>query len=307
MALMLALAAMLHAQVEPGTLPRSWRTGGPNCAEVPAWQVHEYNPDFYILRESGCTNYEKPFLYLIFGKDRALLEDTGAGSTVNTGDVVMGLVADWSKRNKRAPIPLLVTHSHAHGDHVAGDAQFAALGGSVQLVKAAVPDLQAAFAIKTWPTTLGQIDLGGRILDVIPIPGHDVASVAYYDRKTGVLLSGDSFYPGRLYVTDATFPAFAASTQRLVDFTRGKPVAHILGTHIEQSHLAFIDYPTGTMFQPDEAPLELSRGDLLELNEAIVNLKGKLAKVALRSMTLSPRVPPANAPAAVPAPAPKKQ
>ena len=41
--------------------------------EVPDWQVHEYNADFYILRESGCTNYEKPFLYLIFGKDKALL------------------------------------------------------------------------------------------------------------------------------------------------------------------------------------------------------------------------------------------
>jgi len=35
--------------------------------EVPDWQVHEYNADFYIIRESGCTHYEKPFIYLIFG------------------------------------------------------------------------------------------------------------------------------------------------------------------------------------------------------------------------------------------------
>ena len=33
---------------------------------MPDWQIHEYNANFYILRESGCTNYEKPFLYLIF-------------------------------------------------------------------------------------------------------------------------------------------------------------------------------------------------------------------------------------------------
>ena len=52
---------------EPGTLPVAWRTGGPNCMEAPDWQVHEYNADFYILRENGCTHYEKPFLYLIFG------------------------------------------------------------------------------------------------------------------------------------------------------------------------------------------------------------------------------------------------
>ena len=60
-----------------GTLAEPWMTGGPNCLTVPDWQVHEYNEDFYILRESGCINAEKPFLYLIFGDNKALLEDTG--------------------------------------------------------------------------------------------------------------------------------------------------------------------------------------------------------------------------------------
>ena len=106
-----------------------------------------------------------------------------------------------------------------------------------------------------------------------------------------MLLTGDSFYPGRLYVGESAFAEFTASHQRLVDFTRDKPVAHILGTHIEQTRTPFVDYPRGTAYQPDEAPLELSRGDLLELNEAIIGLKGKLAKVELRSLTLSPRAP----------------
>ncbi|HEV2691146.1 MAG TPA: hypothetical protein VGV35_21465, partial [Bryobacteraceae bacterium] len=65
------------AGVRTGTFPAQWITGGPDCAAVPPWQVHAYNEDFYILRESGCTNYEKPFLYLLFGNDKALLEDTG--------------------------------------------------------------------------------------------------------------------------------------------------------------------------------------------------------------------------------------
>ena len=52
---------------------RSQVYGGPD------WQVHEYNPNFFILRQSGCIHYEKPFLYLFFGRDSALLEDTGAG------------------------------------------------------------------------------------------------------------------------------------------------------------------------------------------------------------------------------------
>ena len=61
--------------------PRSGSPAVPQCIEVPDWQIHQYNEDFYILRQSGCTHYEKPFLYLLFGKDKALLEDTGAGKS----------------------------------------------------------------------------------------------------------------------------------------------------------------------------------------------------------------------------------
>src|SRR5215475_15051091 len=78
-----AWAADPAAGLEPGALPAAWLTGGPNCVSVPDWQVHEYNEDFYILRESGCINAEKPFLYLIFGEDKALLEDTGVASEVD--------------------------------------------------------------------------------------------------------------------------------------------------------------------------------------------------------------------------------
>ena len=107
-------------------------------------------------------------------------------------------------------------------------------------------------------------------MDLIPIPGHDVAGIALYDRQTGILLTGDSFYPGRLYVGDAEFPTFVASHQRMVDFTSDKPVAHILGTHIEQTSTPFVDYPRGTVYQPDEHVLELTRGMLLELNDALI-------------------------------------
>jgi hypothetical protein len=30
---------------------------------VPEFHVHRYNEDFYIIRQSGCSHYEKPFLY----------------------------------------------------------------------------------------------------------------------------------------------------------------------------------------------------------------------------------------------------
>ena len=256
--------------------------------ELPAFQIHEYNPDFYILRESGCIHYEKPFLYLIFGRDKALLEDTGAGN-VETAPVVLDLIARWAKRtNRNEPVPLVVVHSHSHGDHTAGDRGFRNLP-NVQFVAATVVELKKAFAIGTWPTDIVPIDLGGRILDLIPIPGHDVAGIALYDRRTGVLLTGDSVYPGRLYVGAAQYPAFVASHRRLVDFTRDKPVAHVLGTHIEQMRTPFVDYPVGTAYQPDEHVLELNRGVLLELDEALARLNGKLERVVLRDLILSPR------------------
>jgi glyoxylase-like metal-dependent hydrolase (beta-lactamase superfamily II) len=286
-----AASAQAGSPVEPGVLPARWSTGGPNCLELPAWQIHEYNPTFYILRESGCINYEKPFLYLIFGRDKALLEDTGAG-TVETAPVIMDLMARWAARNKRTgPMPLVVLHSHSHGDHTAGDRGFKDLPPvqHVQFVAATVAELQKAFAIHTWPTDIVPIDLGGRVLDLIPIPGHDAAGIALYDRQTGILLTGDSVYPGRLYVTDAAFPAFVASHRRLVEFTADKPVAHVLGTHIEQTRTPFLDYPRGTQYQPDEHVLELNRGVLLEIDAALARLNGKPARVVLRDVILSPQ------------------
>jgi glyoxylase-like metal-dependent hydrolase (beta-lactamase superfamily II) len=273
------------AGLEPGTLPSHWITGGPDCATVPKWQIHAYNPDLYIIRESGCTNYEKPFLYLFFGKDRALLQDTGAGQN-NVAEAVDGVIAEWCKRNGRTSIPLVVAHSHGHGDHISGDAQFKDKP-DVTLIGLSIEATQKAFGIANWPTDRGSIDLGGRVLDVIAIPGHQPFSVAFYDRRTGILLTGDTLYPGRLYVSD--FPAFTASIQRLVDFTRDKPVAHILGCHIEESNTPFLDYVVGTKYQPEEHPLELSHAHLVELNEALKSMNGHPVRYALRDFTVWPR------------------
>jgi glyoxylase-like metal-dependent hydrolase (beta-lactamase superfamily II) len=230
---------------------------------------------------------------LIFGSDRALLEDTGAGSEVKTAGFVTDLLGKWAKRKNRPVPPLLVIHSHGHGDHTAADKQFQGLPG-VEFIPAQVSEMQKAFGVTNWPDGLGTIDLGGRMLDVIPIPGHHAASVAYYDRRTGVLLTGDSLYPGRLYVSD--FPAFVDSTRRLVEFSKDKPIAHILGTHIEQSSTPFVDYPRGTVYQPQEHSLDLSRGHLLELYDALLRMNGKPESVALRDVTVVPQMRRANSP-----------
>jgi hydroxyacylglutathione hydrolase len=270
--------------IRSGVLPKAWLLGGPKCVESPEFQVHEYNEDLYILRQSGCSNYEKPFLFLLFGRDKALLLDTGAGKT-DVVRVVGNIIDKWLARTKRSSIELVVAHTHSHNDHTGGDELFKNRPGTV-LVLPNLNAVQSFFGIKNWPEQISQYDLGDRIVDVIPIPGHDATSIAVYDRSTGVLFTGDTLYPGRLYVRDQV--QFVHSIQRLTDFTQNKLVAHILGNHIENTRTPYLDYRVGTVYQPDEHALELGRGELLELNEALRQMNGKLVRMAMRDFTIWP-------------------
>jgi len=277
--------------LERGALPLKWMTGGPKCMEIPEWQVHEYNPDLYILRQSGCTDAEMPFLYLFFGKERGLLWDTGSRNG-NLAPTFQRVVHNWLERNHRASIPVIVMHSHSHSDHTFGDSAIQALHDPaipITFIPAKVTDTQAFFHIASWPDGLGKVDLGDRVLDIIPLPGHDVVSIAMYDRRTGILLTGDSLYPGRLYIRD--FPAFKASTERLIAFIEDKPVAHILGDHIEETRTPFLDFPIGSIYHPDEHPLDLTFGALLELEDGLKSTCGAPRRMAMRDFTIWPTLP----------------
>ena len=128
------------------------------------------------------------------------------------------------------------------------------------------------FGITSWPTQIVEYDLGGgRIIDVIPIPGHQSAHIALYDRQTGLLFTGDTLYPGRLYISD--FSAYMQSIRRLVQFLTGKPVCHVLGTHIEMTTTAGDDYAFGATYHPNEHPLQLERAHLLELFNAVLEMQ----------------------------------
>ena len=217
---------------------------------------------------------------------------TGSGVLVDTGakgakvsNAITAALGRWAAAHGR-PVPtLIVAHSHSHGDHVAGDSALREVPGAT--VVGTTPEaVQLFVGVRSWPDSIAVFNLGGRQLDVIPIPGHERASIAIYDRRTGILLTGDSMYPGRLYIADGA--AFAKSVRRLVDFTRDLPVAHVLGAHIEQARTPFLDYPIGTKFQPDEHVLELARGHLLELNEALERMGSVIVRRAMADFTVWP-------------------
>jgi glyoxylase-like metal-dependent hydrolase (beta-lactamase superfamily II) len=248
---------------EGGEFPAAWQDGT-GCPED-AIQVHRYSENTFILRQSLCTSFEGPFLHLLFGTDRVLLEDTGDGG-IPVQETVQAVIDTWLEEHGRASIELVVVNSHGHGDHVAGNGQFIGQANTT-VVGYAVADVQDFFGIPGWPDEIVQYDLGDRIIDVIPIPGHHSSHIALYDRAEGLLLTGDTLYPGRLYIAD--FPEYVQSVGRLVDFVTGQDVCHVLGTHIEMTTTPGVEIPFGSTMHANEHPLALTIDHLVELRDAV--------------------------------------
>lgn len=265
-----ALLGTIPQPPTPGVFPSDWIYG--TCATDPPIQIHAYNENTYILRQTKCTNFEGPFIYLLFGQDKVLELDTGAGG-IPIQATVQGIINDWLVAHGQASIQLIVAHTHGHGDHIAGDSQFIGKPNTT-LVGTSQASVAAFFGFTSWPNDIVTYDLGGgRVLDVLAIPGHQSAHIAVYDRDTAILLTGDTLYPGFLFISGAVsqgnFAKYQASIQRLVDFTASRPVKWVLGTHVEMKSTPFQSYPYGTTFQPLEHDLQLTRQHLLELNAAV--------------------------------------
>ena len=255
----------------PGSLSVSWMHGAAACNQsaAPELQVHAYNATTYILRQDKCRTFEAPFVYLLLGTKSAILLDSGATNTVGLRDQVATLTGGR---------PLMVAHSHAHGDHVASDARFTGQPATT-VVARTVAAVQSAFGIASWPTDTGTLDLGGRVLDVLAIPGHEATHIAVYDRQTGLLFTGDTLYPGLLFVSDWT--QYRASVARLQQFASKHTISHVLGAHIEMTSTPTVNYDYGTTYQPAEHVLELGADHLAELDAALTAL-GPTAPTAAR-------------------------
>jgi glyoxylase-like metal-dependent hydrolase (beta-lactamase superfamily II) len=254
LALTLALCSGT-AMAEPETKPlfAPWIDGA--SESEPEIQVQQYDPDTFVIRQSIRTNFEGPFLYLLFGSDRALLLDSGAGG-LEIRPTIDRLVAEWCAKQGRTSIPLVVAHSHGHGDHHAGDAEFAGRPDT-EVIGLKPAEVAAYFGIADWPREIRTFDLGGRQLSIIPTPGHEPAHIMVYDPRTQLLFSGDTLYPGRLYVP-ANWPAvFRESVGRLAQFVREHPVSHVLGAHIEMTTTPGQDYEHEAPTHPNEHVLEL--------------------------------------------------
>jgi glyoxylase-like metal-dependent hydrolase (beta-lactamase superfamily II) len=271
----LLTATLAWSQSVPGSLDVHWNEGASDCSATPqeALQVHQYEPQTFILRQSPCADFEANFIYLLIGSDRALLIDTGAVAdpkAMPLAKTILELLPD-KDGNK---LPLLVVHTHRHLDHRAGDPQFTALP-SVQVVPIDLEGVRAFFGFTNWPNGIAHVDLGDRTVDVIPTPGHNKTHIAFYDDRTGILFSGDFLLPGRLLIEDTA--AYHESALRVIDFLKTRPLTHILGGHIELN-AAGRAYRFGSHYHPDEHRLELAKADLTALPAALERFNGFYAR-----------------------------
>lgn len=281
----LLVAPAVGAESATAPFPSRWIDG--TSEEEPHSQVQRYDADTYVLRQSIRTNFEGPFLYLLFGNDRALLLDSGAGG-IKIRPLVDAVIARWLKAKKRASIPLIVAHSHGHGDHIAGDEEFLARPDTV-VVGTSPQAVAAFFDIESWPQGIAAFDLGKRVLDIIPTPGHQPAHIMIFDRRTRVLLSGDALYPGRLYFARDRLEEYRGSIDRVVDFTRSRNVTWVLGAHIEMTSTPKRDYKMGAESHPNERALELPYSRLIELQQALHQMAEKPQREAHDDFIIYPR------------------
>ena len=272
-AALLLLAPLLawSGDLIPGSMDVHWDPGAKTCAagESGPIQVHRYNAQTIVLREKLCSTWEAPFIYLLIGNKRALLIDTGDIADPKLMPL-KSLVMSLLPGEREAKLPLLVAHSHGHLDHRAGDPQFEGVRG-VELLHSDLEHVRKYFGFADWPNGDAQIDLGGRIVDVLPAPGHHPAQLVYYDRNTGLVFSGDFLLPGRLLVDD--WNAYEASAQRVAAFLKDRPVSFVLGGHIEKN-LAGELLPWESTYHPDEHALQLSKDDVQAMPPALGKFNG---------------------------------
>lgn len=172
--------------------------------------MEQIAPDTWRLSE--YRHWEETHCYLLLGRDRGLVIDTGLG----IGDIREPLEA-------LTDMPLTAVATHVHWDHVGGHRHFPAfyahalelpwLQGAypqpVEAVRAMVADrcrLPEGFDVNAYQLFQGtpaalladgdEIDLGGRSLRVLHTPGHSPGHMCFYEADRGWLFTGDLVYRG---------------------------------------------------------------------------------------------------------------
>jgi glyoxylase-like metal-dependent hydrolase (beta-lactamase superfamily II) len=263
----------------PGTIALRW-TYGSNVAahnRDPRVQVMQYNEDTFLLRQNVCVHWEAPFTYLLFGNDGALLIDSGATADAQhypLRETVDAIVARWSKARGRRKVPLTIALTSA--EDIAqnqGLVQFAGRPDTV-IVPKPLELMKRFYGLQRgWLSGTGRIDLGDRVVEVIPTPGTHKDGVSFYDPYCDLLFTGDLLFPGKINIGNDR--DYVASLERLKVFAAGTSVKWILGGHVEMMFVPGKSYPRFATYKPYERVLEMEPALIEEALRYAREVQGK--------------------------------
>ncbi len=145
------------------------------------YEIIRINDDTWRIEDNGVR------FFLLVGEERALLIDSGM-NVHNARDIASGLT----------DLPITLINTHADTDHVGSNGQFA----SFYMHPADEPDYRRKNGQgEILPVRSGDVlELGGRTLEILHIPGHTPGSVALLDTLHRALISGDSIQNGRIFM-----------------------------------------------------------------------------------------------------------
>lgn len=181
----------------------------------PWFSVYKLEPDLYAIYEP--KHFQEVISYLMIGKDRSLLLDTGMGIG-NIKKVVDSLYSG----------DLIVVNTHSHFDHIGGNHQFPLVHilnheSAIGRMKNGLPydmvekNLVGDSTILPYPEGFvpeeyhiepcnfktiedGHVfDLGNKKLQVLATPGHSPDSIMLFDDQNKRIFTGDTYYPATLY------------------------------------------------------------------------------------------------------------
>jgi glyoxylase-like metal-dependent hydrolase (beta-lactamase superfamily II) len=211
------------------------------------FQVYEAADGVYSIVEP--FQLQETISHLIVGEDHALLFDTG-----------VGLLSIKAVVERITSLPVIVLNSHTHYDHVGGNWEFSTVLAidsdytrtnmrgfeNSRISGDFLPEAfckgapegtdPASFFTKSWKQSRyvrdGEVlDLGGRKLEVLHVPGHTPDAVALLDAENRLLFSGDSWYDASLWLfaRETNLKDYEVSISRLAALDN--EVDFLLGAH----------------------------------------------------------------------------